>query len=86
MLATSVVIGLITSQYYKIFDITTYTQVFFDALYATKSIVILTILVLAALCFFAFRYFINNMYFDQKIVDIQETVSAKKYVFLINTE
>ena len=82
LLAAAVVVALIASQYYKIFDITTYTQVFFDALYATKIIVIVPILVLAALYFFGFRYFINNMYFDEKIVAKQETVSAKEYAWL----
>ncbi|PWA05250.1 DUF5687 family protein [Flavobacterium psychrotolerans] len=82
LLAAAVVIGLIASQYFKVFDITSYTQVFFDALYETKIMVVVPILVLAGLYFFAYRYFINNMYFDEKIVAKQETVSAKEYAWL----
>lgn len=51
-------------QYYKVFDITTYTSLFFDALFHTKWMFLLPVIALVGLYYFTFHFFKNNLYLD----------------------
>lgn len=51
-------------QYYKVFDITNYTTLFFDGLFHTKWMFLLPVLVLMGLYYVTFHYFKNNLYLD----------------------
>lgn len=77
-----IVAALIASQYYKWFDITLYTQVFFDALYSSPAALGIVLLLLGILYYFAYYYFINNMYFDDKLATKQKTADGKEYAWL----
>ena len=77
-----IVAALIASQYYKLFDITLYTQVFFDALYSSPAVLGIVLLLLGILYYFAYYYFINNMYFDDKLATKQKTADGKEYAWL----
>jgi multisubunit Na+/H+ antiporter MnhC subunit len=77
-----IVIALIASQYYNLFDVTQYTQVFFDALYSTPIAVGLPLLTMGILYYLAYNYFINNMYFDDKLATKQKTADGKEYAWL----
>lgn len=77
-----IVAALIASQYYKLFDITLYTQVFFDALYSSPVALGIVLLLLGILYYFAYYYFINNMYFDDKLATKQKTADGKEYAWL----
>ena len=77
-----IVAALIASQYYKLFDITLYTQVFFDALYSSPAALGIVLLLLGILYYFAYYYFINNMYFDDKLATKQKTADGKEYAWL----
>ncbi|MBP2283655.1 multisubunit Na+/H+ antiporter MnhC subunit [Flavobacterium sp. CG_23.5] len=59
-----VVLVLGGCQYYKVFDITNYTSLFFDALFHTKWMFLLPVLVLIGLYYFTFHFFKNNLYLD----------------------
>ena len=77
-----IVAALIASQYFKWFDITQYTQVFFDALYSIPVAFLVPFLLLGILYYFAYYYFINNMYFDDKLATKQITADGKEYAWL----
>jgi hypothetical protein len=77
-----IVAALIASQYFKWFDITLYTQVFFDALYSIPIAFVVPFLLLGILYYFAYYYFINNMYFDDKLATKQKTADGKEYAWL----
>ena len=77
-----IVVALIASQYYNLFDVTQYTQVFFDALYAIPIAVVLPLLALGILYYLAYNYFIHNMYFDDKLATKQKTADGKEYAWL----
>ena len=51
-------------QYYKIFDITNYTLPFFEALFHTKWVFILPVLVLAGLYGWTYNYLKGDLYLD----------------------
>ncbi|MFE3868358.1 DUF5687 family protein [Flavobacterium sp. LS2P90] len=59
-----IVLVLAGFQYYKFFDITNYTAVFFDGLFHTKWMFLLPVLVLMGLYYVTFHYFKNNLYLD----------------------
>lgn len=77
-----IVAALIASQYFQWFDITLYTQVFFDALYSIPIAFVVPLLLLGILYYFAYYYFINNMYFDDKLATKQKTADGKEYAWL----
>ncbi len=60
----AVVVSLAAAQYYKLFDITTFTTPVFLGFYNTSWIFLIPILVLAALYAFTFKYFKNNLFLD----------------------
>ena len=74
----TIVLALVASQYYNLFDITAYTQVFFDALYDNPAVVFLPILGLIGLYYLAFNYFVHNMYFDDKLATKQKNGRRKR--------
>jgi hypothetical protein len=51
-------------QYYKLFDITNYTLPFFEALFHTKWVFILPVLVLGGLYFWTYNYLKSDLYLD----------------------
>ena len=77
-----IVVALIASQYYNLFDVTLYTQVFFDIIYSNPITVLLPLIALGILYCLAFNYFIHNMYFDDKLVTKQKTVDGREYAWL----
>jgi hypothetical protein len=64
----SIVVGIILilggCQYYKFFDITNYTTLFFDGLFHTKWMFLFPVLALMGLYYVTFHYFKNNLYLD----------------------
>ncbi|WP_348824627.1 DUF5687 family protein [Flavobacterium aestuarii] len=60
----AVIVVLAGSQYYKLFDITNYTLPFFDALFQTKWLFIVPVLVLTGLYYWTFNYLKGDLYLD----------------------
>jgi hypothetical protein len=60
----AIVLVLGGCQYYKVFDITTYTSLFFNALFHTKWMFLFPVMALVGLYYFTFHFFKNNLYLD----------------------
>ncbi len=60
----AVVVGLGAAQYYKLFDVTVYTQPFFQGLYSTIYLFVLPIVLAAVLYYYTFVYFKSNLNLD----------------------
>ncbi len=59
-----IVVVLGGCQYYKFFDITNYTTLFFDGLFHTKWMFLFPVMALMGLYYITFHYFKNNLYLD----------------------
>lgn len=66
-IAATIVIGLIASQYYKLFDITLYTQPFFQGLYEHIWMVLIPIFVLILTYYFTFNFFKKDLTLDERL-------------------
>jgi hypothetical protein len=66
LLAVFITIALILAgcQYYKLFDITNYTYPFFEALFHTKWVFALPVLVLTGLYYWTYNYLKGDLYLD----------------------
>ena len=78
----AVLITLGASQYYGWFDVTTYTQPFFQQLYETPWTVIIPWMVLALLYFASFAYFRRNMYLDAGLATKRVEAKTEEYTWL----
>ncbi len=70
------------SQYYNIFDVTNYTQAFFQGLYTTKWMILLPLLVLILLYSVTFNYFKNNLYLDAGLASKHDVAQTENLVWL----
>jgi hypothetical protein len=66
-IVATIVVGLIASQYYKLFDVTIYTQPFFQGLYEHIWMVILPIVVLLITYYFTFNFFKKDLTLDERL-------------------
>ena len=66
-IAATIVVGLIASQYYKLFDITLYTQPFFQGLYEHIWMVLIPIFVLILTYYFTFNFFKKDLTLDERL-------------------
>ena len=66
-IVATIVIGLIASQYYKLFDITIYTQPFFQGLYEHAWMVLLPIFALIVIYYFTFNFFKKDLTLDERL-------------------
>lgn len=81
-----VFIGLIlalgAAQYYKLFDITTFTTPIFQGFYAIKGIFLIPILVLIGLYGFTFKYFKNNLFLDAGLSKKEDIAATENLSWL----
>lgn len=80
ILALVVVCAL--SQYYKLFDITTYTFPFFDGLYTTNYLFLIPIIAVVILYYFAFKFFKNNLNLDEGLAKKSDVAKTENFAFL----
>lgn len=80
ILALVVVCAL--SQYYKLFDITTYTFPFFDGLYTTNYLFLIPIIAVVILYYFAFNFFKNNLNLDEGLAKKSDVAKTENFTFL----
>lgn len=66
-IVATIVVGLIASQYYKLFDITLYTQSFFQGLYENIWMVFIPIAALAITYYFTFNFFKKDLTLDERL-------------------
>lgn len=78
-----VLIGIIgATQYYAVFDLTNYTEVFFHGLYTTKWMFLVPLAVVIALYFITFNFFKKNLYLDAGLAIKGETAKTENLTWL----
>lgn len=74
--------GLGLTHYYNIFDITAYTQPFFQGMYDTNYLFLLPVLFLVAAYYFSFQYFKSNLNLDEGLAKKSEVAQTENYTWL----
>jgi hypothetical protein len=77
-----VVAGLGAAQYYKLFDITVYTQPFFQGLYGTVYLFVLAIAMAVVLYYFTFNYFKSNLNLDTGLAKKSTEAKTENFTWL----
>ena len=78
----AIVAGLGLTQYYNLFDITVYTQPFFQGMYSTNYLFLLPILLLVVAYYFSFQYFKNRLNLDDGLAKKSEVAQTENYTWL----
>ena len=66
-IVVTIIVGLVASQYYKLFDITLYTQPFFQGLYENIWMVFIPIAALVVTYYFTFNFFKKDLTLDERL-------------------
>lgn len=74
--------GLGLTHYYNIFDITAYTQPFFQGMYDTNYLFLLPVLLLVAAYYFSFQFFKSNLNLDEGLAKKSEVAQTENYTWL----
>ena len=69
-------------QYYGVFNITDYTVVFFDGLFASRGLFLLPILTLIGLYYYTFNYFKSELYLDGGLSTKHEIAKTENLTWL----
>jgi hypothetical protein len=69
-------------QYYRFFDITTFTAPFFDGLYQTNYLFLIPISAIVGLYFYTFSFFKKELFLDAGLSTKQEIVQTENLVWL----
>ncbi|MGL2965376.1 DUF5687 family protein [Flavobacterium sp. XGLA_31] len=77
-----VVVGLGVAQYYQYFDVTVYTQPFFQLLYSTVYGFLIAVIVAAVLYYATFRYFKNNLNLDTGLAKKSQEAKTENLTWL----
>ncbi len=77
-----VVAGLGAAQYYKLFDVTLYTQPFFYGMYSTLYLFLLALMLAAVLYYFTFVYFKNNLNLDTGLAKKSDEAKTENFTWL----
>ena len=78
----SVVVGLGITQYYKVFDITDYTQPFFQGMYSTSYLFLIPMLLVVVTYYFSFDYFKKNLNLDTGLAKKSEEARTENFTWL----
>lgn len=81
-IVATIVIGLIASQYYKLFDITIYTQTFFQGLYEHIWMILLPIFALIVIYYFTFNFFKKDLTLDERLHIKKNLVTSNDLTWL----
>lgn len=69
-------------QYYNLFDLTFYTNTFFEGFYKINYFIIIPFLVLMVLYYFTFQFFKSNLYLDAGLATKQADATTENYTWL----
>ncbi|RUT70653.1 hypothetical protein D0817_09260 [Flavobacterium cupreum] len=78
----AIILALGAAQYYKVFDVTTFTTPFFQSLYNIKCLVFIPVVVLIGLYAFTFKYFKNNLYLDAGLSKKEDIATTENLSWL----
>ena len=76
------IIALGAAQYYKLFDITSFTMPIFQGFYATKGLFLIPVLILIGLYLFTFKYFKNNLFLDAGLSQKEDIATTENLSWL----
>ncbi|MBY8963308.1 hypothetical protein KJK34_11135 [Flavobacterium sp. D11R37] len=79
---TALLLGFGALQYYSVFDVTTYTSVFYHGLYATYYMVVIPVIALLALWVLTYKYFYGNLHLDTGLSQKEEEARTENYSWL----
>lgn len=77
-----IVVGFGIVQYYDLFDITAYTQPFFQALYETYFVFLIPIAIAIGLYYYAFKYFKSNLNLDEGLAQKNDIAKTENFTWL----
>lgn len=80
VISVFVIFGLL--QYYNIFDITNYTNSFYELFYNSNVFIVLPLLVLVFLYFMTFKLFKSNLYLDVGLAAKESNATTENYSWL----
>ena len=78
----AVVVSLGLAQYYQLFDITNYTQPFFQGMFETSYLFLLPILIAIVTYYFSFEYFKKNLNLDTGLAKKNDEAKTENYTWL----
>jgi hypothetical protein len=76
------IIALGAAQYYKLFDITSFTMPIFQGFYATKGLFLIPVLILIGLYLFTFKYFKNSLFLDAGLSQKEDIATTENLSWL----
>ncbi|BFM42994.1 hypothetical protein CFS9_16350 [Flavobacterium sp. CFS9] len=76
------IIALGAAQYYKLFDITSFTTPVFQGFYAAKGLFMIPVLILIGLYLFTFKYFKNNLFLDAGLSQKEDIATTENLSWL----
>ncbi|WP_333878596.1 DUF5687 family protein [Flavobacterium sp.] len=74
--------ALATSQYYDVFDITPYSQLFFQNMYDTYYGFLAPVILVSATYYFSFNYFKNRLNLDDGLAKKSEVAKTENFTWL----
>ncbi len=80
VLAVIAALGL--AHYYQLFDITLYTQPFFQGMYDMVFVFLIPILLVVGTYYFAFKFFKSNLNLDEGLATKNEIAKTQNFTFL----
>lgn len=80
VLAVFAALGL--THYYDIFDITAYTQPFFQGMYDTNYLFLIPVVLLIATYYFSFNFFKSNLNLDEGLAKKSDVAKTENYTWL----
>ncbi|WP_163409492.1 DUF5687 family protein [Flavobacterium ajazii] len=78
----AITLGLGAAQYYKFFDITSFTGPVFQLFYDAKGLFLIPVLLLIGLYIFTFKYFKNNLFLDAGLSKKEDIATTENLVWL----
>ena len=78
----ALVAGCGAAQYYKVFDITTYSAPFFEGLYNTSYLFLISIMAATLAYYFAFNFFKSNLNLDEGLAKKSEEAKTENFNWL----
>jgi hypothetical protein len=78
----AIVVSLGMAQYYQIFDVTNYTQPFFQGMYVTNFLFLIPILLAIVTYYFSFDYFKKNLNLDTGLAKKSDEAKTENFPWL----
>ena len=78
----AIVVSLGLAQYYQVFDVTNYTQPFFQGMYSTNFLFLIPVLLAIVTYYFSFDYFKKNLNLDTGLAKKSDEAKTENFTWL----